>query len=148
MTFEKIKTDMYAAMKSGNKLRKGVLSTIMNNAKNRAIDSGADRENISEEIVNATLLAEKTLLKKMIAEFPENATSNEHKALLENYHQRLKIVLEYAPQIIDDENEIRAMIVDSGIVLEKKNMGKIMGMLKGKKCDMGVARVVVQNMLN
>jgi uncharacterized protein YqeY len=146
MTFDKIKGDMYAAMKNKDKLRKDVLSTIMANAKDMAIKDGADRENVSETIVNATLLKEKKLLQGMIDEFPENATSAEHLALLDTYKKKLAIVLEYAPQVIDDEDEIRAIIVATGIELDKKNMGKIMGALKGKKCDMGVANKVLTAM--
>ena len=147
MTFEKIKTDMYAAMKAKDKLRKDVLSTIMANSKSMAIEKGADRDNISEDIVNAVLLREKKLLKTMIADFPENATSPDHIALLNSYKDKLEIVLEYAPQIIDDEDEVRALITDTGVELDKKNMGRIMGALKGKKCDMGVANKVLKDML-
>jgi uncharacterized protein YqeY len=148
MTFEKIKTDMYAALKAKDKMRKDVLSTIMANAKSLAIEKGSDRENIGEDVVNTVLLKEKKLLESMIADFPANATSDEHIKLKETYHQKLAIVIEYAPQIIDDEDEIRKIILDSGIELDKKNMGKIMGVLKGQKCDMGVANRVVKEMLS
>lgn len=146
MTFEKIKADMYTAMKAKDKLRKDVLSTIMANSKSMAIEKGADRDNVSEDIVNAVLLREKKLLKTMIADFPENATSPDHIALLNTYKQKLEIVVEYAPQIIDDEDEIRDLIIETGIELDKKNMGRIMGSLKGKKCDMGVANKVLTAM--
>jgi uncharacterized protein YqeY len=148
MTFEKIKTDMYAALKAKDKIRKDVLSTIMANAKSLAIEKGSDRENIGEDVVNTVLLKEKKLLEGMITDFPENATSNEHLKLKETYHHKLAIVVEYAPQIIDNEDEIRKIVLDSGIELDKKNMGKIMGVLKSKKCDMGVANRVVKEMLS
>ena len=148
MTFEKIKTDMYTAMKEKNKLRKDVLSTIIANAKNEAIKAGADRDNIPDTIVDTTLLREKKLLQTMIAEFPESATSEEHIKLKESYHQKLNIILEYAPQIIDDPDEIKKIVMESGIELDKKNMGKFMGLLKGAKCDMGVANQVVRDLLS
>ena len=147
MTFEKIKTDMYAAMKAKDALRKEVLSTIMANAKNEAISSGADRENVPDAIVDAVLLKEKKLLRVMIDEFPKEATSAEHIKLKQTYNDKLAIVMEYAPNVIDDENEIRAIVVESGVPIEKKSMGKLMGMLKGKKCDMSVASKVVNKMI-
>lgn len=135
-------------MKAKNKLRKDVLSTVIANAKSMAIEKGADRENVSEEIVNIVLLKEKKLLHGMIDEFPDSATSKEHLKLKESYHKKLEIVLEYAPQVVDDPDEIRAMIANSGIELDKKNIGKIMGLLKNQKCDMGIANQVVKSMLN
>ena len=147
MTFETIKNDMYAAMKAKDKMTKDVLSTLIANAKNNAIASGADRDNVPEDIVNKTILSEKKLLQKMIAEFPENATSKDHIALLQSYYDRLAIVTKYAPQIIDDENQIKEIIINSGIDIDKKNMGKLMGFLKGQKCDMGVANAVVKAMV-
>lgn len=147
MTFEKIKTDMYGAMKSGDKLRKEVLSTIMSNAKNEAIATGVNRDNIPDAVVDTVLLREKKLLKTMIADFPEEATSKEHMKLKESYHAKLAIVMEYAPQVIDDESEISKIVTDSGVELTKKNMGRLMGMLKGKKCDMSVASSVVNKMI-
>lgn len=148
MTFEKIKTDMYGAMKAGDKLRKETLSTIMANAKNEAIATGANRDNIPDAVVDTVLLREKKLLRTMIDEFPKEATSAEHIKLKESYHAKLYIIMEYAPQVIDDESEIEELVIKSGVELDKKNMGKIMGMLKGKKCDMSVASKVVNNLIN
>lgn len=148
MTFETIKSGMYAAMKSGDKLRKEVLSTIMANAKNEAIATGADRDNVPDNVVDAVLLREKKLLKTMIVDFPAEATSDDHIKLKESYHAKLAIVLEYAPQVIDDEAEIAQIVVDSGVELSKKNMGRLMGLLKGKKCDMSVASSVVNKMIS
>ena len=147
MTFDTIKNGMYAAMKSGDKLRKDVLSTIMANAKNEAIATGANRDAIPDAVVDTVLLREKKLLNTMIAEFPAEAQSEDHKKLLQSYHDKLAIVVEYAPNVVDDENEIRALVAESGIALEKKNMGKLMGFLKGKKCDMGVASKTVNMMI-
>ena len=147
MTFTKIQTDMYAAMKAKDSLRKEVLSTIIANAKNEAISSGADRNNIPDAIVDTVLLREKKLLRVMIDEFPKEATSAEHMKLKQTYNDKLAIVMEYAPNVISDESEIRAIVADSGVVLEKKNMGKLMGMLKGKQCDMSVASKVVNAMI-
>ena len=144
MTFNQIQKDMYKAMKEQDKERKLVLSTLMANAKNEAITAGESRDNVPDAIVDQVIIKEKKLLQKMIEEFPANTNKKEHLDLLKSYHDRLAIVNEYAPQVIDDENEIKVIINESGIPLDKKNMGKIMGMLKGKKCDMAVANKVVK----
>jgi uncharacterized protein YqeY len=147
MTFKKIQSDMYAAMKAKDTLRKDVLSNLLANAKKTAIDNGEDRENISDATMDATILKEKKLLSSMIETFPAAATSQTHLALKQSYIDKLAIVMEYAPQIIDDPEQIKELALKSGIPLEKKNMGKIMGMLKANKCDMGIASCTVNEML-
>ena len=65
MTIKELQSAMIAAMKSGDKFRKGVISTVIARVKNSAIDQGC-RDDIPESIVDAELLkAKKMFLKKL-----------------------------------------------------------------------------------
>ena len=143
MTFEKIKKDMYTAMKSHDKLRKDVLSTFLDNAKKMAIDKREDREHISEEIMNAVILKEKKTMEEMIDSCPNTP---ERANLKHEYIAKLYIIYEYTPRLINNEITIREMINKSGIEINKENRGKMMGVLKGK-CDMKIANQVVSAMI-
>ena len=71
--------------------------------------------------------------------------------LLEKYQAEEKIIAEFAPQVISDPDEIKKIVVFSGLTLEKKNMGAIMKFLKSEyngKMDMGAASKVLKDLLN
>lgn len=147
MTLEKLQSEMVAAMKSGDKFRKSVISTIIARIKNVAIDKGC-RNNIPEDMVDAELLKAKKITQEMIDTCPESRTD-----LLEDYNKQLQIVCEFAPELIADENEIRLMVLDvvnGEYGFTKANKGKIMKIvmpvLKGK-VDMSVANKVIGEML-
>ena len=66
MNFTELKTNMYAAMKTKDKVRKDVLATIIDNSKKIAIEKGVDRENVSEDIITAVILKEKKTLEEIL----------------------------------------------------------------------------------
>lgn len=147
MTLNELQREMIAAMKSGDKFRKGVISTVIARIKNTAIDQGC-RDNIPESMVDAELLKAKKITQEMIDTCPESRTD-----LLEDYNKQLQIVCEFAPELIADENEIRLMaldVVNGEYGFTKANKGKIMKIvmpvLKGK-VDMSVANKVIGEML-
>ena len=147
MTIETLQQAMVAALKSGDKFRKGVISTAIARIKNAAIDKGC-RDNIPEDMVNAELLKAKKITQEMIDTCPES-----RRDLLEDYKKQMEVICEFAPSLITDETEIRNLILDTingEIEFTKANRGKIMkilsSVLKGKT-DMSFVNKVVNNLL-
>ena len=148
MTLEKLQSEMVQAMKSGDKFRKGVISVVIAQIKNAAIDKGC-RDDIPEDVVNAELLKAKKVTQEMIDTCPEFRTD-----LLENYKKQMEIICEFAPTLITDEAQIKTIVLGfaakNNIELTKSNRGKLMGIiakcLKGK-VDMGVVNRVIGGML-
>lgn len=147
MKIETLQKAMIAAMKSGDKFRKGVISTVIARIKNTAIDKGC-RDNIPEDMVDAELLKAKKTTQEMIDTCPESRVD-----LLEDYKKQMEIICEFAPTLITNEDEIRNLILDAinnEIELTKANRGKIMKIIapifKGK-ADMNIVNKVVGGML-
>ena len=147
MTIKELQNEMVQAMKSGDKFRKGVISTTIARIKNAAIDQGC-RDNIPETMVDAELLKAKKITEEMIATCPESRAD-----LLEDYKKQLAIICEFAPTLISDEDEIRKLVYDvvnGEYEFVKQNKGKIMKIvmpvLKGK-VDMSIANKVIGQMI-
>lgn len=148
MTLERLQSEMVQALKSGDKFRKGVISTIIARIKNAAIDKGC-RDNIPEDMVNAELLKAKKITQEMIDTCPDTRGD-----LMESYKKQMDIICEFAPKLITDEGYIRALVTgyasNVGIELVKSNRGAIMKLvaanLKGK-ADMSIVNKVIGGML-
>lgn len=144
MDINTLQKEMIAAMKSGDKFRKTTISGIVAQIKKTAIDKGC-RDNISEEMVNAELIKIQKITQEMIDTCPVSRTD-----LLEDYKKQMEIVCEFAPTLISNQDEIAAILTNSGIEFIKSNRGVIMKWLKtnyGGKMDMGAASKVVGGML-
>lgn len=141
MTIEILRHDMAAALKAGDKLRKEVLSSLVD-AVGKAAITPKDRIEITEDLVNAAILKEQKTIQEMIDTCPPDRTDR-----LESFKAHLTIVSEYAPKIENDPEVIKNMISSFGIELTKSNRGKIMSALKGK-VDMKVANQIVTNILS
>lgn len=140
MTLEKIQKDMLAALKSGDKTRKLVLSNLAAAIKKAAIDKKI-KDNISEDLVNEVILKEKKTVQEMIDTCP-----NEREDLRKEYSLQMAIITEYAPRILDDENDIRIYIHEVMETLETPNMKTIMPLLKGK-VNMKIANQILKEIL-
>ena len=118
---ESIKTDMYSAMKSGDKDTSGTLRTLLAKLKDRQINSQKD---ITEEECMSVI---KTLVKQRLesAEMYEKAERDDlaNKEKIES-----RILSSYLPQMLS-ENEIREL-VQSAITETKaeglEDIGKVM----------------------
>jgi uncharacterized protein YqeY len=141
MTLEILQSEMIAAMKAKNKIRKETLSSIVD-AVNKATITSTGRVSVTEELINQVLLKEKKTAEEMIETCPATRTE-----LLEEYTQKLAIINEFAPQLIADEKEIENLIKSFDIELTKANRGSIMKMLKGK-VDMKIANKVLGGLLS
>ena len=82
MTIEELRKDMVAAMKAKDKPRKEAISSLISAVKKVGIDAGC-REDISEEMVDQTILKELKTVKEQIDTCPESRTD-----LLEEYKFR------------------------------------------------------------
>lgn len=148
MTLEKLQSEMVQALKDGNKLRKQVLSELVGAVKKAAIDKKC-RDNISETLVDETLLKYKKVVQEQIDTCPADRPQ-----MLENYKDQMKIVAEFAPVLMTSpvqiEIAVRRLILDNNIEPVKSNRGAIMKViaanLKGK-ADMSVVSKIVEEML-
>ena len=148
MTLQQLQNEMITAMKSGDKFRKGVISTVIAHVKNAAIDKGC-RDNIPESLVDETLLKAKKTCQEMLESCPESRAD-----LLEDYKKQMEIVCEFAPTLITDETEIRYLILDiinNEHEFSKSNRGILMKILvpvlKKYNVDVGIASKVLGGML-
>lgn len=148
MTIEKLQNEMIAAMKSGDKLRKLVLSGMIDAVK-KASMTNKGRVEITEQLVDETLLKYKKIVEEQVATCPADRAET-----LADYKAQLAIVAEFAPTLITDEDEIKTLIEEyadgAKIGLYKDNRGTLMKILsrnlKGK-VDMGIVNKVLGGML-
>ena len=148
MTLEKLQSEMIQAMKNQDKTRKLVLSDLVDCVKKAAIDKNC-RDNITEAMIDEVLLKYKKMVQEMIDTCPASRADT-----LGIYKRQMEIVSEFAPTLITDENEIKALVTDlanqNSVELIKSNRGAVMKVvaanLKGK-ADMGIVSKVVGGML-
>ena len=147
MTLETLQSEMIQAMKNKDKLRKSVLSGMVDAVKKAAIDRNC-RENIAETLVDEVLLKFKKMVQEMIDTCPLDRLD-----ILKEYKAQMEVVSEFAPTLITDEAEIRKMILDvvnNEAEFSKANRGKIMKIIapvfKGK-VDMSIVNKVLGVML-
>lgn len=148
MTLEILQKEMISALKSGNKFRKDVLSTLVGAVKKAGIDNQC-RDNIPESLVDTVLIKEQKTMQEMIDTCPV-----ERAETLAAYNEKMKIIKEFAPQLLTDPVEIRAsveaILAEAGIEPVKKNKGLAMKTLMPKfkgKADMGIVNQVIGEVL-
>ena len=147
MTLEKLQSEMIQAMKNKDKLRKSVLSGMIDTVK-KASMTNSGRIEITEQLADEVLLKYKKMVQEQIDTCPIDRTET-----LAEYKAQMAVVTEFAPTLITDEAEIKLMILDlvnSEIAFTKANRGKIMKIIapvcKGK-ADMSVVNSVLGGML-
>lgn len=148
MTLETLQAAMVAAMKNHDKVRKDVLSSLVEAAKNATIQKKT-RVELTEELVDQVILKEKKTVQEMIDTCPAARTD-----LLEEYNHKMMIICEYAPKLMTDANEIQdtisTLLSDAGIEALKANKGQIMKIvmpqMKGK-ADMKIVNLVLEEMM-
>ena len=139
MTLEHLQEARILAMKNRDKVRSNVLSDMIDSVQKASITQSG-RVEITEKLVNDTLIKYQKTIQEMIDTCPSNRTDK-----LDEYTANMTIVKEYAPQLITDESEISTLIstlvADNAITMTKENKGNIMRLvsmyLRGK-VDMAV----------
>ena len=120
MKFETLQKEMYSAMKEKNKDKKDTISSIINTAKNTAINAGK-KDEITEEIVDNAIKKELKTLKEQIDTCPKDRTE-----LLATFNARMEVVKMLMPKQLE-ESEIRNILeAEFKDILETKNKGQIM----------------------
>ena len=144
MTLEILQKEMISALKAGNKFRKETISTLIAQIKKAAIDKGC-RDNIPESLVDEELLKAKKAQEDSI-----NLCPVARRDLYDEYVAQMRIIKEFAPSLIEDEDEIRNIILDCGFEVSKQNQGMIMRTIKASyagKVDMKKVSQVFKEML-
>ena len=98
---DEVRSAMVQAMKAGDKQKKETLSMLLSALKNKAIDKRAD---LTEEEEVQVILKEIKQTKETLEMTPEDRTD-----IIEECNQRLAVLNEYAPQMMD-EDQIREVI--------------------------------------
>lgn len=141
MTLDFLQKEMIAAMKNKDKERKNTISSLVQAVQKFGIDNKC-KDNITEAQIDAVILKEKKTVQEMIDTCPSDRVET-----LEEYKTKLAIINEFAPSLMDNEEDIKKFIQKTGLELVKSNRGKIMAALKGK-ADMKVANKVVSSMIS
>lgn len=130
MELEQLRTDMVAAMKARDKVRKDAISTLVSAVKKLGIDEGC-REDIPAELVDKAILKELKSVKEQLDTCPADRTE-----LKAEYQARYDIISEYAPKMMSAEEVESYITAHFSEELASKNKGLIMkavmGELKGK----------------
>lgn len=142
--YESIKADMVSALKSGDKLRRLTLADIVATI-DKTATSGKKRVEITDTLVNEVLTKYKKTVQEMVDTCPDTEKYAGKKA---EYKAKLAIVLEYAPKVIDDKDEIVKMIncwgICNAVSIVSGNKGiimkSVMPFLRKEGCDMRVAQ--------
>lgn len=142
MTYEVIYNDMVKAWKSGDTATKSVLSDVLAHLKRAAIDKGC-RDNMDESFVDAELLKVNKMFKEMVDTCPP-----ERVELKTDYERNFAIVSQYVPKLIDNKDDILALIRDNyDGPLTKKDLMKFFSSNYKGKVDMKVVNQVVSEIV-
>ena len=143
--FQKIQTDMYEAMKLGDKTRSTTLRTALAKLKNKKIDKQDDLS-INDEIKVLQMLV------KQRKESIELYQKGDRPELVEIETKEMEILNNYLPKMMD-ENEIKNIVktvIDDIGATSMADMGKIMpevmkrgnGLIDGKSAQKFVNEII------
>ena len=149
MTIEKLEQERNLARKNGNSERLLVLNDII--AKARAKETaGKKKIELTEQLVNDTLVEYRKMLKDGIKQMPEGH------AVRTKYEAQMEILGEFCPPVLEDEVQIENLIVKTlyanNIEVGRKNKGKMMKVLmpalRAKYVDMDIAMPIIEFMIS
>ena len=133
--------DMNEALKNGDKLARKTISDMV-----AAIDKAVKvRVEITDELVDSTLLKYKKALQESIDTCPNN---EKYAALKNEYCQQMAIVDKYAPKVIDDPVKIKEMITEWMAEMGEIQFNKKIFMPKCKQAmmDMKIVNQVIKEL--
>lgn len=149
MTIEMLEQERNLARKNGNSERLLVLNDII--AKARAKETGGKKKiELTEQLVNDTLVEYRKMLKDGIKQMPEG-----HSVRV-MYESQLTILEEFCPAVLEDEVQIENLIVktlySNNVEVCRKNKGKMMKVLmpalRAQYADMDVAMPIIEFMIS
>ena len=119
--FDTIQSDMYAAMKSGDKHKTGTLRVALSTLKDKKIEKREDLTDVEAIKIIQNLVKQR---KEAADIYKENGRND----LMENENAELEILNTYLPQMMS-EDDLRILITkvveDTG-VLNLSDIGKVM----------------------
>lgn len=154
MTLEILERDMVMCWKQGDLFMKGVLANMVDAVK-KASMTAKGRVEITEQLVNETLQKYQKTVQEQYDTCPDSADDPQRDAELKQrkaeYLRELRIVKEYAPQLLTDYNEIHEAVVSllAGHPVDSKGaIMKIVAPAMKGKADMSVVNKVITDMLS
>lgn len=146
MTLEFLQSEMIQAMKSNNIAKRDVLRSVIAAVKKTAIDNRCEA---TEELIDKVLLKEAKTIQEQIDTCPDERVD-----LKIEYDSKAAILNEYVPKLLDNPEEIKAMVENqlaiAGIEPLKSNKGAVMKtvmpVFKGK-ADMKIVNQVIGEIL-
>lgn len=149
MTIEMLEQERNLARKNGNSERLLVLNDII--AKARAKETaGKKKIQLTEQLVNDTLVEYRKMLKDGIKQMPEGH------AVRAMYETQMEILSEFCPPVLEDEIQIENLIAKilymDNIGISRKNKGRmmkaLMPALRAKYVDMDIAMPIIDFMIS
>ena len=149
MTIEMLEQERNLARKNGNSERLLVLNDII--AKARAKETaGKKKIQLTEQLVNDTLVEYRKMLKDGIKQMPEGH------AVRVMYETQMEILSEFCPPVLEDEVQIENLITKilymDNIGISRKNKGRmmkaLMPALRAKYVDMDIAMPIIDFMIS
>ena len=149
MTIEMLEQERNLARKNGNSERLLVLNDII--AKARAKETaGKKKIELTEQLVNDTLVEYRKMLKDGIKQMPEGH------AVRAMYETQMEILSEFCPPVLEDEIQIENLITKilymDNIGISRKNKGRmmkaLMPALRAKYVDMDIAMPIIDFMIS
>lgn len=146
MTLEFLQSEMICAMKSNNIAKRDVLRSVIAAVKKTAIDNRCEA---TEELIDKVLIKEAKTIQEQIDTCPDERVD-----LKIEYGSKAAILNEYVPKLLDNPEEIKAMVEKqlaiAGIEPLKSNKGvvmkTVMPVFKGK-ADMKIVNQVIGEIL-
>lgn len=149
MTIEMLEQERNLARKNGNNKRLLVLNDII--AKARAKETaGKKKIELTEQLVNDTLVEYRKMLKDGIKQMPEGH------AVRAMYEEQMVILEEFCPPVLEDEVQIENLIIktlySNNIEVGRKNKGKmmkaLMPALRAQYADMDIAMPIIDFLIS
>lgn len=149
MTIEMLEQERNLARKTGNSERLLLLNDII--AKARAKETaGKKKIELTEQLVNDTLVEYRKMLKDGIKQMPEGH------AVRVMYETQMEILSEFCPPVLEDEVQIENLITKilymDNIGISRKNKGRmmkaLMPALRAKYVDMDIAMPIIDFMIS
>lgn len=149
MTVEMLEQERNMARKNGQNERLLLLNDII--AKARAKETaGKKKIELTEQLVNDTLVEYRKMLKDGIKQMPEGH------AVRAMYEGQLEILSEFCPAVLEDEIQIENLITkvlyEQNIEVGRKNKGRmmkaLMPALRAEYADMDIAMPIIEFMIS
>lgn len=146
MLTQRIREEMKAAMKGGDKRRLGIIRLILAAIKQREVDERTEMDDQQTLLILDKMVKQR---RDSIEQF-EKADRND---LAEQEAYEIEVLKEYLPEALGDD-EITALIAEAIAAAGAesiRDMGKVMGQLKPKmqgRADMGAVSAQVKQQLS